>query len=192
MIKKDNLAPDFLAHALGVAAFGDLGLFEIFDTFREAEYLVVGTMESNFTINETLFLTDDRLGDAAAIANTLTGLDEVLEETVNNFFGGTNQIMPSEIFFLTKDDKRFLITLKGNDQRIVGTIAVTYFKDMDNWPDKDGELLKRRSLHMRTGQLLSSRTHTPFDASVERIYGDSISKNSKMMKVDHAILSFNE
>jgi len=97
--------------------------------------------------------------------------------------------MPSELFFLSEDEARFLIVFKGNTDRIVGTIATTYEKNMAELYEGEQELMKRRTLHMRTGQLLSSRVHTPFDVSIERIYGNSITKNATTTNLDHAILS---
>jgi len=190
--KKDRLlpyTPNFISHAMGAVTVGDLDLFEIFDTFRETEYLIVGALESDFDENETKFVAEARLGNAEEWLNVLDGLDQVLEKAVNTYFGGENQIMPSEIFFLTKDDKRFMITLQGNNQRIVGTMAVTYEKDITDWQDEGEDPIKRRSLHMRTGQLLSARVHTPFDAAVARIYQGAINQDTKVYTLDRAILS---
>ena len=41
---------------------------------------------------------------------------------------------------------------------------------------------------MRTGQLLSARNHTPFDHASERIYGESLGKETEIITLDHAIL----
>ncbi len=185
--KKRNFLPSFLSHNIGVEAVGDLELYEIFDTFRESQYLIIGALESNFTEGITTFLTEPELGNPEEIAEMLDGLDEVIESAANHYFEEDHQIIPTEILFVTKDDKRYIICLDGNEKRIVGTIAITYVKEITEWR-KDQELLQRRSLHMRTGQLLAARQHTPFDQAIERIYASTIDKDAKFIELDHAIL----
>ena len=54
--------------------------------------------------------------------------------------------------------------------------------------DQALETVQRRTLHMRTNQLLSARVHTPFDAATSRIYGNQITADAKFITLDHAIL----
>ncbi|MFX1536447.1 MAG: hypothetical protein ACFFDI_19710, partial [Promethearchaeota archaeon] len=193
-ISKKRLLASFLTHAITVDAVGDIKLFEIFDTFRESEYYVEGALESDFERSKTNFLVGKKLGDPSKIATLLDGLDEVLEKAANHFFGGEHQILPEEILFTTKDQKRYIITLAGNvsEKRIVGTIASTYVKDLMDWQSMKGEkLLKRRTLLMRTNQLLTARRNVlePFDKCLERIYGEALDQSvAEAYTLDHSIL----
>jgi hypothetical protein len=182
--------PPYLGQSLGVHALSDLRLFEIFDTIREGEYGVTGTLESNFAENSTTFLTIDDDETTNNFARTLDGLDSVIESVISYYFLNDPQILPTEILYLSKDNKRSLICLNGDENRIVGTIAKTYEKDITKWREGDQkqETVQRRTIHMRTNQLLSARVHTPFDAATSRIYGDQITDDAKFIKLDHAIL----
>lgn len=182
--------PDFVSKAVSVFGIGELNLFEIWDTVRESDYIIVGTLESDFENNKTMLYAKERLGDPLKLSNTLDGLDKSLESVINYFFTGENQILPAEVMFMTEDDTRFLISFEGNEDRIVGTIATTYQKDTVQTEEID--FVKRRTLVMRTGQLLSSRVHTPFDTSVERIYGPDMVKKSEYVELDKALLSLRE
>lgn len=182
--------PAYLSQSIGVHALSDLRLFEIFDTIREAEYVVTGTLESNFAENKTTFLTIEDDEATANFAKTLDGLDSVIEAVINHYFITAPQILPTEILFLSKEDKRSIICFNGDKDRIIGTIAKTYEKDITKWRegDKSQETVQRRTLHMRTNQLLSARVHTPFDAATSRIYGNQITSDAKFITLDHAIL----
>jgi hypothetical protein len=187
MKKKRALLPSFISHDIGVEAVGDLNLYELFDTFRESKYLIIGALESNFAAGETTFITETAFGDPSDLADILDGLDSVIEQAANHYFKEDHQILPTEILFTTRSDRRYIICLDGNEERIVGTIGETYVKDVSQW-EKEEEFLQRRSLHMRTGQLLAARQHTKFDAAVERIYANTIDKDAKLSTLDHAIL----
>lgn len=184
-----NIIPNYVSDAMGALSLGDLNLFEIFDTVRESEYIIVGTLESDFKANITTFLVDELGGDPHKLSTVLDGLDEVIERLVNYYFSSELQIRPNEVLFLTGEESRFLITFEGNEDRLVGTIATTYIKDITQWQEKeDKEILSRRTMKMRTRQLLSSRAHTPLDTSIERIYGDIFKDNSSLITLNKAIL----
>jgi hypothetical protein len=157
---------------------------------RESDYIIVGTLESDFENNTTMLYAKERLGDPSKLANTLDGLDQSLESIINYFFSGNNQILPAEIMFMTQEDSRLLITFDGDEDKMVGTIAKTYEKDVTQTEEID--FVKRRTLVMRTGQLLSSRAHTPFDTSVERIYGSDMVEKAEFIELDKALLSLRE
>jgi hypothetical protein len=182
--------PPYLAQSMGVHALSDLRLFDIFDTIREGEYVVSGTLESSFSENKTTFLTVEDDEATSNFAHSLDGLDSVIEAVINHYFKSDPQILPTEILYLSKEDKRTLICLNGDADRIVGTIAKTYEKDITKWRegDKPPEPVQRRTIHMRTNQLLSARVHTPFDAATSRIYGEQITEDAKFITLDHAIL----
>ncbi len=193
--KKTKLAyhiPPYLSQAIGVHGLSDLRLYEIFDTIREAEYMVTGALESSFADNKTTFLTSEDEENTNQLAQTLDGLDSVIEKVIDFYFKNNPQILPTEILFLSKDDKRSLICMNGDKDRIVGTIARTYEKDITQWQHTEQvqELVQRRTLHMRTNQLLSARVHTPFDSATSRIYGDQLKSDAKFISLDHAILPF--
>ncbi|MCY3412233.1 MAG: hypothetical protein INQ03_11420 [Candidatus Heimdallarchaeota archaeon] len=183
-----QVIPCFVGRAMNVLTLGDVDLFEQWDSIRESNYIIIGTMVSDFKTNTTKFFNEELLGKPAELSKLLDGLDEVIEKLVNVFFEGDYQIMPSEILFIDKSEKRYLIMFEGNEDRIVGTIAATYVRDLTKWQERKREVLNRRTLRMRTGQLLSSLGHTPFDTSIERIYKDNISKDAVMFKLDKAIL----
>ncbi len=193
-VSKKRLIDSFLTHAITVDAVGDIKLFEMFDVERESEYTVEGALESNFERNQTLFLTEKKLGDPLEIATLLDGLDEVLEKAANHFFGGKTQILPEEILFTSQDKKRHIITLAGNvsEKRIVGTIASTYVQDETDWqPKKEEYLIKRRTLLRRTNQLLTTRrtSFETFEKSLERVYGADLDQSiSQSYTLDHPIL----
>ncbi|MFX1254510.1 MAG: hypothetical protein ACFFCZ_23050 [Promethearchaeota archaeon] len=194
VISKKRLLASFLAHAITVDAVGDIKLFEMFDTFRESDYIVGGALESDFERSKTNFLVEKKLGDPSKLSTLLDGLDEVLEKAANHFFGGEHQIFPEEILFTTNDQRRHIITLAGNvsEKRIVGTIASTFAKDLTDWQSKKEEkLLKRRTLLMRTNQLLTARRNIlePFDKCLERVYGEDLDQSvAEAFTLDHAIL----
>ncbi len=163
----------------------------MFDTYRESQYLIIGALESDFIDGSTSFLTAENFGNTSDLADLLDGLDAVIENAAINYFKSEHQILPTELLFISKDDNRFIICLDGNQDRIVGTIGITYVKDETSISrseeDKD-EVLQRRSLHMRTGQLLAALQHTPFDAAVHRIYAASLGEQAVSHSLDHAIL----
>ncbi len=184
--------PDFVGNALSALSLGDLNLFEIWDSIRESDYGIVGIIYSDFKRNETKFFAEKGIGDPNDLAVLLDGLDEVLENIMNYYFQGEFQIIPSEVLFKGNNDSRYVITFDGNSDRLVGTIAQTYVKDITDWQNKqERQIIKRRTLLMRTGQLLSSLAHSPFDTSVERIYSDTINKESQLTVLDKSILDFN-
>ncbi|MHA2366357.1 MAG: hypothetical protein ACXAC7_20540 [Candidatus Hodarchaeales archaeon] len=195
-----NYLPSLLSHSIGVEAVGDLNLFEIFDTFRESQYFIIGALESSYKEGKTNFLTKTSfIAEPSEITEILDGLDTVLEQTANFYFSGKHQIRPTEILFVTKaditstegipTDERYIICLDGNEDRLVGTIAITYVPDSVLFPEKvEEDILKRRTLHMRTGQLLTAIRHTPFDEAIKRIYGDDIVEDAKILTLDHPIL----
>lgn len=183
------IVPPILSQSIAASTIGGLQLFEFFDVQREDEYVIVGAMESNFEENKTTFVTESRFENPNQMIQLIDGLDQAMESTLNGYFGGSHQVYPSEIMFRSKDGSRFIIMFEANEKRIVGTIAITYKKDMSAWQDKEEQTQKRRTLQMRTGQLMSARVHTPFDTSIERIYGDTINKSKEIFELDHAVLS---
>ncbi len=186
---KDPYIPDFVAKAIAIDAVGDLKLFEMFDTFRESQYVIEGVIESDFGQNRTVFLTSPVLENPEAIASMLDGLDEVIEQCVNHFFVGEFQLLPEEIVLAHDENLKYIFCMAGNEDRLVGTIGATFQKDITEWQNKREEyILQRRTLHMRTGQLLSSRRHTPLDEAVQRIYGEELSSEVFTTELDHAVL----
>ena len=186
--------PSFVADAVTALALGDLDLFEIWDTVRDSEYVVVGAVESDFNDDKTILHIVDDVGSPEDLAATLDGLDEVVEAMIKSFFGLDVDILPNDILFVRSDgehDNNYYISFDGNEDRLMGTIAVTYQKKSIGFAKEDGEddVVNRRTMKMRTRQLLSSREHTPFDTSVERILGDTISEKAETIELEKAILT---
>lgn len=193
-IKKEeiiaNLMPSFVADAMDVIALGDLNLFEIWDTVRESDYIIVGTLESNFATNKTTFVVEEKVGDPMEFTHTLDGLDGIVEQMVLHYFEQDADLLPNEILFVSKADNKllnYLITFDGNKDRIVGTIAVTFEKGVAQWQEEEEEIVNRRTLQMRTRQLLAAREHTPLDTAIERIYGSEMSKAVQTIELDKAL-----
>ena len=182
--------PDFVAESMGVLALGALDLFEIFDTEREGEYRIAGVIESDFKANSTTFLLESILGSSESVISLLDGLDEYMEAVMSHFVGNTIQLRICELLFSTKEGERMLFRMDSNDERMIAIVALTYSKDITEWQLKDKtEKVKRRTLMMRSNQLLSARQHTPLDTSVARILGDNLVANLTTHHLEKAILS---
>ncbi len=186
--KKEPLLAPFLSEAITVDVVGDLKLFEMFDTYRESQYMIIGVLETDFKEDKTSFITRPGMAQIEKTVSVLKGLDEALEKAINHYFEGEFQLLPEEIVFAHGEDERYIFTLSGNTDRIVGTIAATYVKDITKWRDGEQQnVVQRRTLQMRANQLLSARRHTPLDAAVERIFGEDLSSTS-IHTIEGAIL----
>ncbi|MHA2225393.1 MAG: hypothetical protein ACXAC8_09325 [Candidatus Hodarchaeales archaeon] len=179
----------FLAHGLTVDAVGDLDLYDQFDTSREASYNVIGTFDNDFSEGATVFLSTNLVYE---LISFLTGLYQILQRILNNWFSVDYQILLEEVFLVTNDGEKQIVCLSGNQDRVVGTIASSASEKIVAWETRkeEKESLQRRSLHMRTSQLLAARRHTPFDEAVERIYGENMNiKTAEKKLLDHTIFS---
>ena len=74
--------------------------------------------------------------------------------------------------------------MEQNEDRLVATIGGTFVKNIVDWKAKEEETLQRRTLHMRTGQLLQARRHTPFDEAVTRIYQDIFTPEDEIISLE--------
>ncbi|MFW9905281.1 MAG: hypothetical protein ACFFFH_13155 [Candidatus Thorarchaeota archaeon] len=168
----------FIAQGITVDAVSDLNLFEIFDTVREESYFIVGTFETDFQETKTNFITKPNVIPPSTIVTFLNTLEQEITKVFTNCFAN-NQVRVDELFFMGNDQQKMIICMNGNQERVVGTIATTYVEKIVDWHarEKDVEALQRRSLHMRTQQLLAARRHTPFQEAVERIYRGNLNIN---------------
>ncbi|MFX1518162.1 MAG: hypothetical protein ACFFC6_17840, partial [Promethearchaeota archaeon] len=125
------------------------------------------------------------------------GLDQEISKLYKTCFDD-NRILIEELFLIAEDNQKLILSLNGNQERVVGTIATTSVEiagisqQIADWQSraKDVEPLPRRSLHMRTNQLLAARRHTPFNEAVERIYGSNFNiEAAKLLTVDQPIFS---
>ncbi|MHA2329847.1 MAG: hypothetical protein ACXACR_15125, partial [Candidatus Hodarchaeales archaeon] len=119
-------------------------------------------------------------------------LYQILQRILNNWFSVDYQILLEEVFLVTNDGEKQIVCLSGNQDRVVGTIASSASEKIVAWETRkeEKESLQRRSLHMRTSQLLAARRHTPFDEAVERIYGENMNiKTAEKKLLDHTIFS---
>ena len=181
----------FLAQGITVDAVSDMDLFELFDTLREEKYFVIGTFETDFEKTNTLFLTKTTNTSPSSVVTFFNGLDQEISKLYKNYFDD-HQILLEELFFMAEDGQKLIISLNGNQQIVVGTIATTYVEKIVDWQsrEKEQEPLQRRSLHMRTQQLLAARRHTPFSEAVERIYGSNFHvEAAKLITLDQPIFS---
>lgn len=181
----------FLAQGITVDAVSDMDLFELFDTLREEKYFVIGTFETDFEKTNTLFLTKTTNTSPSSVVTFFNALDQEISKLYNNCFDD-HQVLLEELFFMAEDGQKLIISLNGNQQIVVGTIATTYVEKIIDWQsrDKEQEPLQRRSLHMRTQQLLAARRHTPFSEAVERIYGSNFHvEAAKLITLDQPIFS---
>ncbi|MFX0172764.1 MAG: hypothetical protein ACFE9L_12675 [Candidatus Hodarchaeota archaeon] len=175
-IKKERKRPPFiannsyLAHGITVDAVSDLDIYELFDTIRETNYHILGAFDSDFRENQTYFSAKPNLH--SKIRPFLQSLYTDISKFNEAAFLDKPKVLIEEVFFMTEDQQRYLISLNGNQERIVGTIATSQ-PDITEWQvrGKEKEPLLRRSLHMRTKQFLNARRHTKFSEAVERIYG---------------------
>lgn len=180
----------FIAHGITVDAVSDLDLFELFDTIREESYYVVGTFETDFKKTSIVFLTKQAKELPSTIVSFFNELDHVMSELFKTCFD-EHQILLEELFFMSNDGQKHIISLNGNQDRVVGTIARSFVEKIVDWHarEKEQEPLQRRSLHMRTKQFLAARRHTAFDEAVERIYGSNFVKAAESITLDQPIFS---
>ncbi|MFW9929798.1 MAG: hypothetical protein ACFFD1_10440 [Candidatus Thorarchaeota archaeon] len=176
--------PYFLSHAMITALVGDLQLFEIFDTYRESKYAIQGSFEFDQQEKKGKMFARNKLENAEGINNVVTGIVPVLVTTMKHFFDEEIQVFPEEILFVSKGDLRTIVCMESNEQRLVGTIGSTFVKDVADWRAKEEEIVQRRTLHMRTGQLLQARRHTPLDESIKRIYAGIFDEDIQEFSVD--------
>lgn len=195
--KKQERVPPFIAQSSFIAqgitidAVSDLNLFEIFDTVREESYHIVGTFETDFKETKTGFITKQNFIQPSALITFLNALEQEISKVYVKIFDN-NQVLVEELFFMGNDEQKMIICLNGNQERVVGTIATTSVEKIVDWQsrEKEVETLQRRSLHMRTQQLLAARRHTPFQEAVERIYGANFNvKKTKFITLDQPIFS---
>jgi hypothetical protein len=181
----------FIAQGITVDAVSDLNLFETFDTAREESYYVIGTFETDFKETKTEFVTKPNVVPPSTIVTFFNTLEQEITKVYSNCFDN-NQVLVEEIFFMGNDQQKMIICLNGNQERVVGTIATTYFEKIVDWHarEKDVEALQRRSLHMRTQQFLAARRHTPFEEAVERIYGANLNiEQAEFKRINQPIFS---
>ncbi|MFX0181776.1 MAG: hypothetical protein ACFE95_01740 [Candidatus Hodarchaeota archaeon] len=167
----------YLAHGITVDAVSDLDIYELFDTIRETNYHVLGAFDSDFRNKKTYFSTKPNLH--SKIRPFLQSLYKDISRFNEAAFSDNPKVLIEEVFFMTEDEQRYIISLNGNQERIVGTIATSQ-PDITEWQEreKEKEPLQRRSLHMRTKQFLNARRHTKFNEAVIRIYGPNFNVES--------------
>lgn len=181
----------FIAQGITVDAVADMDLFELFDTTREENYYVIGTFETDFEKTNTIFHTKSSSTSPSALITYFNSLDQQLSKLYKSIFKD-HQLLIEELFFMADDGQKLIISLNGNQERVVGSIATTYVEKIVDWQSRrrDMEPLSRRSLHMRTSQLLTARRHTPFPEAVGRIYDLNFDVNSADSAIlDHPLFS---
>ena len=181
---------DYISFALSLIAVGDLQLFEIFDTFRESNYQFLGVLHSDFTKNTSTFKAHKKFSDARGLVNTLNGLDVVLEKALKHFYGQSVQIMPEEILFTSTSEARYVMLFEGNDEHLVGMAGTTSIDE--DYTGKEPETFQRRTLGMRTNQILNSLKSNRFSDAIVRVLSDEIVKNTNDIEYDVAVLNIHQ
>ncbi|MHA1168550.1 MAG: hypothetical protein ACTSRU_12055, partial [Candidatus Hodarchaeales archaeon] len=179
-----------LSHSITVDAVSDLDLFQQFDTFRESEYITQGIFETDFKSLLTIFYADKTLENPTDLSSILKDLEDRIGAISRYFFRDIDVILPEELFFVSKDGKKLLVCLARSEERIIGVIAETFVKDISDWKwskAKEEQVVKRRTLHMRTGQLLAARRHMRMEQAIERIFSSYIDLDS-MEKIEKSLL----
>ena len=182
--KGNSNLPYFLSHATSASLVGDLQLFEIFDTYRESKYAVQGSLELDYKTKKTKLITRKKLDNPQLIGEMINGLEDVLTSIIKHFFAEEIHVIPEEILFVSKDDSRTIVCLESSDDRLVGTIGTTFVKNVVDWQAKEEDIVQRRTLHMRTGQLLQARRHTPLDEALKRIYKGALDDDPNELILD--------
>ncbi|MHA1974001.1 MAG: hypothetical protein ACTSW1_13465 [Candidatus Hodarchaeales archaeon] len=166
----------FLAKSLTVDAVGDLALYEEFDTLRESNYTILGIFERDNRTREIKFLINPSKPIAKEIIDYYYRIERDIEKFYRIF--GEEEISLEEIFWLNENnEEKLIVCLAENESRTIGTVATS---KLDKILDLQARTqrkdpLQRRSIHMRTKQLLGAidaRIHPDFKEIVERIYHD--------------------
>lgn len=178
---------DFISNAISLIAVGDLRLFEIFDTYRESNYQFLGVLHSDFKNNSSIFKAHKKFTDARSLVTTLDGLDVVLEKFFKHFYGKEIQLMPEEILFTSNDDARYVMTFEGNENHLVGMGGSSGL--VDDYTGKQPEVYQRRTLGMRTNQILNSLKSNRFSDAVVRVLGEEVINNTNEITYESAVLN---
>lgn len=198
--KKKGLPPftvqsEFLAQAITIDAVSDIDLFEIFDTQREEQdgYSIFSIFETDFGENFTIIRSSPYIELQDQLTTFFNGLGKVIK-SVNEAFSEKMPILFTEAFFMDESNKqKLIISMNGNEDRVVGTIAASIFDRITNWQARgeEKEPLQRRSLHMRTSQFFSARKHTRFDDASKRIFRENFDlEKAKESTINQLIPSF--
>jgi hypothetical protein len=182
--KGNSNLPYFLSHAITANLVGDLQLFQMFDTYRESQYAVQGTFELDYQAKKTKMYSRKKLEKPEELGELINGIDAVITTIIKHFFSEEIHILPEEILFVSKNDLRTIVCLDSNEERLVGSIASTFVKDVVDWKAKEENIVQRRTLHMRTGQLLQARRHTPLDEAINRIFENTFDENTEELTIE--------
>ena len=189
-IEPPNNLVDIIANSIALISVGDLQLFEIFDTFRESNYQFLGVLHSDFKNNNSLFKVHKKFTDARGLITTLDGLDVVLEKTLKHFYGQDVQLMPEEILFTSTGDARYVMLFEGNEDHLIGMAGTTNIEE--DYTGKEIETFQRRTLGMRTNQILNSLKSNRFSDAVQRVLGDELLVNTNEIPYDNAVLDIHK
>ncbi|MHA1970090.1 MAG: hypothetical protein ACW964_20140, partial [Candidatus Hodarchaeales archaeon] len=186
---------EFLAQAITIDAVSDIDLFETFDTQREEPngYSIFGIFETDFGEDHTTIRSSPYIEIQEQLSTFFNTLANVLK-SVNEIFSEKLPILFTEAFFMDETNKqKLIISMNGNEDRVIGTLAASFFDRITDWQARgeEKEPLQRRSLHMRTSQLLSARRHTGFEDASKRIFGENFDlENANESTITQLIPSF--
>ena len=159
-----------------VDAVSGLDLVEKFDTVREEEkgYHIISIFETEFKNYKTTILTHPWKDLSSQLLKFFDKLSKITN-SINTLYGRDEIVVFNEIFIMDQDKSKILVSLSGNQERVVGTCATSEFDSISDWQSrgKETEPLQRRSLQMRITQFISARRHTAFTEAVECVFHDN-------------------
>ena len=117
-------------------------------------------------------------------------MDVVLEKVLKHFFGDEVQIMPEEILFTSTGDARYVMLFEGNDDHLVGMAGTTSLDE--DYTGKEPQTFQRRTLGMRTNQILNSLKSNRFSDATKRVLGDELLLNTNEIPYESAVLNIHK
>lgn len=167
------IAPySFIAQGLTIDAVGDLHIFELFDSVREANYYVQGAFDSDKITSKIEFKVNPQFKMVPEIVQMLGGLETAVDRFHTVTFSDPQSIDIEELFMMNERETKLIFSLNRSKDRAVGTIALAKTIGTEELDQK--EPLQRPSLHRRTSQFLNARRHSAFIDAIERIYGQNL------------------
>ncbi|WP_455139855.1 hypothetical protein [Candidatus Hodarchaeum mangrovi] len=172
------LGSEFLAKSLTVEAVGDFALFEEFDTIREANYSIIGVLESELETKKTQIMIKKVNQNLSEVYQFYEGILSKLNKLSQFLFNIQGNLVIDEVFWMNEHDEKFLLCVDQGNSRLVGTLAASYRDKIADLQIRASskEELQRRSIHMRNKQFLGAlgaRTNPDLRETIDRIFGQN-------------------
>lgn len=184
------LNSEFLAKSLTVEAVGDFALFEEFDTIREANYSIIGVLESELESKKTHLMITKGNQNLSEVYQFYEGILPKLNKISQVFFNIQGNLIIDEVFWMNENDEKLLLCIDNGFSHLVGTLAVSHRDKVVDLQTgvSSMEDLQRRSIHMRNKQFLNAleaRTNPDLQEIIERIYGQNFDCSKASMLKFH-------